>query len=139
MLSALSPDPSLFIELVDDETMEDAHLLWEKINEKYASKTAINRGRVVMNWVSIAYKGNLDEFMKKCQQSLVDISPVNIKIPPDVLSYMILGKLCDHKSMYHIADSLATSTEEAENPSNTLNRLQNYARHLESKQKPHKD
>ncbi|MBW0560401.1 hypothetical protein O181_100116 [Austropuccinia psidii MF-1] len=51
-------DPSVFIEVVDDETMKDAHLLWEKINEQYASKTAINRGRVVMNWVSISYKGN---------------------------------------------------------------------------------
>ncbi|MBW0535465.1 hypothetical protein O181_075180 [Austropuccinia psidii MF-1] len=110
-------DPSVFIEVVDDETMEDAHLLWDKINEQYASKTAINRGRV----------------------SLVDIASVNIKIPPDVLSYMILGKLCDHTSMYHLADSLAMSTEATENPSNTLNRLQNYARHLESKNKVTKD
>ncbi|MBW0543938.1 hypothetical protein O181_083653 [Austropuccinia psidii MF-1] len=48
-------DPSVFIEVVDDETMEDAHLLWEKINEQYASKTAINCGRVVMNWVRLVY------------------------------------------------------------------------------------
>ncbi|MBW0487892.1 hypothetical protein O181_027607 [Austropuccinia psidii MF-1] len=26
-------DPSVFIEVVDDKTMEDAHLLWDKINE----------------------------------------------------------------------------------------------------------
>ncbi|MBW0487893.1 hypothetical protein O181_027608 [Austropuccinia psidii MF-1] len=52
---------------------------------------------------------------------------------------MILGKLCDHTSMYHLADSLAMSTEATENPSNTLNRLQNYARHLESKNKVTKD
>ncbi|MBW0541029.1 hypothetical protein O181_080744 [Austropuccinia psidii MF-1] len=132
-------DPSVFIEVVDDETMEDAHLLWDKINEQYASKTAINRGRVVMNWVAIAYNGNLEEFIKKCRQSLVDIASVNIKIPPDVLSYMILGKLCDHSSMYHLADSLAMSTEATENPSNTLNRLQNYARHLKSKHKKIKE
>ncbi|MBW0545561.1 hypothetical protein O181_085276 [Austropuccinia psidii MF-1] len=52
---------------------------------------------------------------------------------------MILGKLCDHTSMYYLADSLAMSTEATKNPSNTLNQLQNYARHLESKQKAHKD
>ncbi|MBW0552275.1 hypothetical protein O181_091990 [Austropuccinia psidii MF-1] len=132
-------DPSIFIEVVDNETMEDAHLLWEKINEQYASKAAINRGRVVMNWVSIAYKGNFEEFIKKCQQSLVDIASVNIKIPPDVLSYMILGKPCDHTSMYHLADSLAMSAKATENPSNTFNQLQNYARHLESKHKVTKD
>ncbi|MBW0553043.1 hypothetical protein O181_092758 [Austropuccinia psidii MF-1] len=37
--------------------------------------------------------------------------------------------------MYHLADSLAMSTEATENPTVTLNRLQNYAQHLESKQK----
>ncbi|MBW0549646.1 hypothetical protein O181_089361 [Austropuccinia psidii MF-1] len=59
-------DPSVFIEVVNDETMEEAHLLWDKINDQYASKTAINCGCVVMNWVSIAYKGNSEEFIKKC-------------------------------------------------------------------------
>ncbi|MBW0536871.1 hypothetical protein O181_076586 [Austropuccinia psidii MF-1] len=88
-----------------------------------------------MDWVAIAYKGNLDDFIKKCRKALVDLASVNIKIPPDVLSYMILGKLCDHTSMYHLADSLAMSTEATENPTVTLNRLQNYARHLGSKQK----
>ncbi|MBW0472309.1 hypothetical protein O181_012024 [Austropuccinia psidii MF-1] len=98
-------EPFVLIEVVDDETMEDAHLLWEKINEHYASKTEINRGHVVMNWVYIAYKGNLHEFIKKCQQLLIKIASVNIKIAPNVLSYMILGELCDHTSMYHLADS----------------------------------
>ncbi|MBW0478651.1 hypothetical protein O181_018366 [Austropuccinia psidii MF-1] len=52
---------------------------------------------------------------------------------------MILGKLCNHSSMYHLADSLAMSTEATENPSNTLNQLQNYSRNLESKHKTIKD
>ncbi|MBW0481571.1 hypothetical protein O181_021286 [Austropuccinia psidii MF-1] len=119
--------------------MEDAHLLWEKINEQYASKTAINCGHVIMNWVSIVYKGNLDKFIKKCQKSLVNIASVSIKISPDVLSYIILWKLCDNRSMSHLADNLAMSTEATENPSNNLNQLQNYARNLESKQKTHKE
>ncbi|MBW0483740.1 hypothetical protein O181_023455 [Austropuccinia psidii MF-1] len=29
-------DPSVFIEVVDDDTMEYAHLLWEKMNKQYA-------------------------------------------------------------------------------------------------------
>ncbi|MBW0482733.1 hypothetical protein O181_022448 [Austropuccinia psidii MF-1] len=114
-------DPSVFIEVVDDETMEDAHLLWDKINEQYTSKTLRTCGHVVMNWVAIAYNANLEEFIKKFCHSLVDIALVNIKIPPDVLSYMILGKLCNHTSMYHLADSVAMSTKETENPPNTLN------------------
>ncbi|MBW0536458.1 hypothetical protein O181_076173 [Austropuccinia psidii MF-1] len=128
-------DPSVFIKVMDGDTMEDSNLLWEKINEQYASKTAINRRRVFMDWVAIAYKGNLNDFIKKCCKALVDLALVNIKIPSDFLSYMILGKLSDHTSMYHLADSLAMSTEATENPTVTLNRLQNYARHLKSKQK----
>ncbi|MBW0552242.1 hypothetical protein O181_091957 [Austropuccinia psidii MF-1] len=84
-------DPLVFIEVIDDETMEDENLLWERINERYASKTAINSGRVVMDWVPIAYKGNIDDFIKKCHKALVDLASVNIKIPGDVLLYMILG------------------------------------------------
>ncbi|MBW0500216.1 hypothetical protein O181_039931 [Austropuccinia psidii MF-1] len=122
-------DPSVFIEVIDDETMEDANLLWERINEQYASKTAINRSRVVMDWVAIAYKGNLDDFIKKCRKALVDLASVNIKIPPDVLSYMILGKLCDHTSMYHLADSLAMSTEATENPTSNTALLTNSSSH----------
>ncbi|MBW0514872.1 hypothetical protein O181_054587 [Austropuccinia psidii MF-1] len=120
---------------MDDDTMEDSNLLLERINEQYALKTAINQGRVVMEWVAIAYKGNLDDFIKKCRKALVDLALVKIKIPSDVLSYMILGNLCDHTSMYHLGDILAMSTKATENPTVNLNRLQNYARHLKVRQK----
>ncbi|MBW0530600.1 hypothetical protein O181_070315 [Austropuccinia psidii MF-1] len=33
-------DPSVLIKVIDDETMQDSHLLWEKINEQYASKNS---------------------------------------------------------------------------------------------------
>ncbi|MBW0511802.1 hypothetical protein O181_051517 [Austropuccinia psidii MF-1] len=126
-------DPTVFAEVVDDETIDDAYLLWNKINNQYASKTAINRGRVVMDWVAISYRGNLDDFIIKCRKAMIDMASVNIKIPPDVLSYWILGKLCDDSNMYHLADSLAMSPDATENPNTTLNRLQSFARHQESK------
>ncbi|MBW0466039.1 hypothetical protein O181_005754 [Austropuccinia psidii MF-1] len=31
-------DPSVFIKVMDDDTMEDSNLLWERINEQYTSK-----------------------------------------------------------------------------------------------------
>ncbi|MBW0502955.1 hypothetical protein O181_042670 [Austropuccinia psidii MF-1] len=65
-----------------------------------------------MNWVSIAYKGNLEEFIQKCQQSLVDIALVNIKIPPDVLLYMILGNLCNHTSIHLESKHEVTNDEQ---------------------------
>ncbi|MBW0538054.1 hypothetical protein O181_077769 [Austropuccinia psidii MF-1] len=126
-------DPTIFSEVVDDETIDDAYLLWNKINNQYASKTAINRGRVVMDWEAISYRGNLDEFIIKCRKAMIDMASVNIKIPPDVLLYWILGKLCDDRNMYHLADSLAMSPDATENPNTTLNRLQSFARHQESK------
>ncbi|MBW0539432.1 hypothetical protein O181_079147 [Austropuccinia psidii MF-1] len=126
-------DPTVFAEVVDNETIDDVYLLWNKINDQYASKTAINRGRVVMDWVAISYKGNLDDFIIKCQKTMIDMASVNIKIPPDVLSYWILGKLRDDSNMYHLADSLAMSPDATENHNTTLNRLQSFARHQESK------
>ncbi|MBW0466889.1 hypothetical protein O181_006604 [Austropuccinia psidii MF-1] len=115
--------------------MEYANLLWEGINEQYAFKKEINQWRVVIDWGAIPYKGNLDDFIKKFFKDLVDLPLVNIRITRNVLSYMILGKLCDHTSMYSLVESLAMSTEGTENPTVTLNRLQNYAKHLGSKQK----
>ncbi|MBW0590023.1 hypothetical protein O181_129738 [Austropuccinia psidii MF-1] len=86
-----------------------------------------------MDWVSISYQGNLDDFIIKCQKAMIDMASVNIKIPPDFLSYWILGKLCDNINMYHLADSQAMSLDATKNPSTTLNCLQSFERHQESK------
>ncbi|MBW0465003.1 hypothetical protein O181_004718 [Austropuccinia psidii MF-1] len=86
-----------------------------------------------MDWVAISYQGNLDDFIIRCQKAMIDMASVNIKIPPDVLSYCILGKLCDNSNMYYLADSLAMSPYATENHNTTLNRLQSFARHQESK------
>ncbi|MBW0515330.1 hypothetical protein O181_055045 [Austropuccinia psidii MF-1] len=64
---------------------------------------------------------------------MIDMASVSIKIPQDVLSYWIIGKLCDDRNMYHLADSLAMSPDATENPNTTLNHLQSFARHQESK------
>ncbi|MBW0571606.1 hypothetical protein O181_111321 [Austropuccinia psidii MF-1] len=36
----------VFREIINSETIENSHLLWSKISEQYASKRAVNRGRV---------------------------------------------------------------------------------------------
>ncbi|MBW0461130.1 hypothetical protein O181_000845 [Austropuccinia psidii MF-1] len=127
-------DHTVFSEVVDDETIDDSYLLCNKIDNQYASKTAINRGRGVMDWVAISYQGNIDDFIIKCQKAMIDMASVDIKICTNVLLYWIVRKLCDDRNMYHLSDSLALSPDATENTNTTLNCLQSFARHQESKQ-----
>ncbi|MBW0479328.1 hypothetical protein O181_019043 [Austropuccinia psidii MF-1] len=96
----------------------------EKINDQYASKTAINRGRVIMDWIAIAYKGNLDEFIKSCTKYLLDMGSVNIINLQDILLYMILGKLCKPRTDICPLDSVVLNPYPPPmqtNQSNTFN------------------
>ncbi|MBW0529780.1 hypothetical protein O181_069495 [Austropuccinia psidii MF-1] len=49
----------VFREVVNAVTIEKANLLWEKIEEQYASKRAVNRGHVWMDWQRSFHNGNL--------------------------------------------------------------------------------
>ncbi|MBW0577114.1 hypothetical protein O181_116829, partial [Austropuccinia psidii MF-1] len=49
----------VFLEVINSETSDKANLLWSKINKQYASKRAMNKGRVWMNWQKANYSGNL--------------------------------------------------------------------------------
>ncbi|MBW0573713.1 hypothetical protein O181_113428 [Austropuccinia psidii MF-1] len=51
----------VFLEVINQETKDNSHLLWTKINDQYASKSAINRGRVWMDWIWYNHHGDLQE------------------------------------------------------------------------------
>ena len=46
-----------------------------------------------MNWLNLSYKGDLQEYIDKTQSSLLNIESVEITIPKELISYLILGKL----------------------------------------------
>ncbi|MBW0496565.1 hypothetical protein O181_036280 [Austropuccinia psidii MF-1] len=48
----------IFIEVVKHYS-KNSHLLWANLEERYALKKAINRGRVWMQWLKSTYNENL--------------------------------------------------------------------------------
>lgn len=82
---------TVFIEVMDKYTEDNACHLWTKINAQYASTTALNRGRVWVEWEALSYGGDLQSFIQKCRKTLLEVASVNIQIPDNILSYLILG------------------------------------------------
>lgn len=69
---------TVFIEVMNSKTEDNACLLCTKINSQYASTTALNRGRVWMEWEALCFKGDLQSFIQKCRKILLDVASINI-------------------------------------------------------------
>ncbi|MBW0501922.1 hypothetical protein O181_041637 [Austropuccinia psidii MF-1] len=82
----------VFIEVVK-QFSKNAHLLWTKLEEKYASKKAVNRGRVWMQWLKFNYDGNLKHDINNSRTLMMALETVNINIPNECHSFSLLGKL----------------------------------------------
>ncbi|MBW0502369.1 hypothetical protein O181_042084 [Austropuccinia psidii MF-1] len=66
----------VFLEVVRPETSDKADLLWTCINEHYASKRNMNKGRVWMNWQKLNYTGNLQVYIDNTRKFLLDLQSV---------------------------------------------------------------
>ncbi|MBW0498796.1 hypothetical protein O181_038511 [Austropuccinia psidii MF-1] len=97
----------VFREVVNSETIENSHLLWTKISEQYASKRAVNRGRVWMDW--------------QC---------CSIVVPNELLSYSLLGKLGGNPQLSQFVETLTFNEDIIEKPMIILSRLQDFASHI---------
>ncbi|MBW0501514.1 hypothetical protein O181_041229 [Austropuccinia psidii MF-1] len=117
----------VFLEVVRPETSEKADLLWTSINEHYASKRNMNKGRVWMNWQKLNYTRNLQLYIDNTQKFLLDLQYVNVKLPPEILSYMILGKLGNDSSLTQVVEMITYNDNLLEKPNQVLLRLQEYA------------
>ncbi|MBW0577695.1 hypothetical protein O181_117410 [Austropuccinia psidii MF-1] len=51
-------------EVVNNETIEKANIRWAKLNEQYASRRAVNRGKVWMDWQCTFYNPILNPVEK---------------------------------------------------------------------------
>ncbi|MBW0472925.1 hypothetical protein O181_012640, partial [Austropuccinia psidii MF-1] len=83
----------VFREVINSETIENSHLLWSKISKQYASKRAVNRGRVWMDWQLCFFDGNLQNYIDHCRKLMMELDAVGIVVPNELLSYSLLGKL----------------------------------------------
>jgi hypothetical protein len=81
-----------------------------------------------MRWLNLTYNGNLQNYIDKTRSSLLDIESVDITIPKELISYLILGKLLNH-DLKQIVDCIALSPDCTEDPYLVLNALQTFQTH----------
>ncbi|MBW0539904.1 hypothetical protein O181_079619 [Austropuccinia psidii MF-1] len=119
----------VFREIINSETIENSHLLWSKISEQYASKRAVNRGRVWMDWQRCFFDGNLQNYIDNCRKLMMELDAVSIVIPNELLSYSLLGKLGGNPHLSQFVETLIFNEDIIEKPLAILSRLQDFASH----------
>ncbi|MBW0530994.1 hypothetical protein O181_070709 [Austropuccinia psidii MF-1] len=63
----------VFREIINCGTVENSHLLWSKIFEQYASRRAVNQGRVWMDWQCCFFDGNLQNYIDNCKKLMMEL------------------------------------------------------------------
>ncbi|MBW0531175.1 hypothetical protein O181_070890 [Austropuccinia psidii MF-1] len=114
----------VFLEFINSKTSDKANLLWSKINKQYASKRAMNKGRVWMNWQKANYSGNLHHYIEEARKFLLELDSISVKIPSKILSYIILGKLARDPKLNQIIKLLTLNKEIIKKTDQILSLLQ---------------
>ncbi|MBW0468000.1 hypothetical protein O181_007715 [Austropuccinia psidii MF-1] len=83
----------VFLEVFRPGNSDKDNLLWTCINEHYALKRNMNKGRVWMNWKKLHYTGDLQSYINGTRKFLLDLQSVIVKLPPEIISYIILEKI----------------------------------------------
>ncbi|MBW0470894.1 hypothetical protein O181_010609 [Austropuccinia psidii MF-1] len=112
--------------IVNADISDKASSTWNKINELYYSKQAMNKGRVWLNWQKSNYTGNLQQYINRTRKFHMHPGLVSIKVPPEILSYIILGKLASDSNLTQIVDLLIVTNQLTEHPNQILLRLKEY-------------
>ncbi|MBW0478454.1 hypothetical protein O181_018169 [Austropuccinia psidii MF-1] len=102
------------------ETIKKANLLWAKIEDQYASKRAVNRGQVWMDWKRSFYNGNLQNYIDSCRKPMMELEAVSIVVPPDLLSYSLLGKLGGDTNLHQFIKDLTLNEDIIKKPEKIL-------------------
>ncbi|MBW0534108.1 hypothetical protein O181_073823 [Austropuccinia psidii MF-1] len=115
----------VFIEVVKKYS-KDAQQLWQKLEEQYASKKAINRGRVWMQWLRLTYDGDLQSYIDNRRMLMMSLDTVNINIPAECHSFTLLGKLSGDPKIHQFVEVLSLNKELIQQPELVLERLQEF-------------
>ncbi|MBW0526855.1 hypothetical protein O181_066570 [Austropuccinia psidii MF-1] len=116
----------VFLECVNQETIKNSHLLWTKINEQYASKRAINRGQVWMDWLKSSYSGDFQEYISNSRRVMFYLESVNIIVTSELLSFTIVGKLSGDPKLHQYVEVLTLSNNLVKKSNLILSKLQHF-------------
>ncbi|MBW0465597.1 hypothetical protein O181_005312 [Austropuccinia psidii MF-1] len=123
-------------EVVNSETIKNSHLLWMKISEQHASKRAINRGQVWIDWQCCFYNGNLQNYINNCRKLMMELEAVSIVVPNKLLSYSLLGKPGGNPHLSQFVETLTFNKDIIEKPMIILSLIQNFASHINHSNSP---
>ncbi|MBW0535429.1 hypothetical protein O181_075144, partial [Austropuccinia psidii MF-1] len=118
--------PRMFLDAIKNGATKNSYLLWSKINEQYASKKPANRGQVWMKWVSLTFKGDLQEYIDNSKRAMLELETVNLIVQPEILTFTLLGKLSSDAKIKQFAEVLTLNEELIEQPDLVLSKLQDY-------------
>ncbi|MBW0483727.1 hypothetical protein O181_023442 [Austropuccinia psidii MF-1] len=116
----------IFLQVINNKTKDNSHLLWKKMNYQYALKREINQGWVWMDWIWSNYHGDLQEYMNSCRKMKLELDAINIKIEAKLLLFFILGKFVKDPKVQHYIEALTLNDEILEKPDLILTKLQDF-------------
>ncbi|MBW0589916.1 hypothetical protein O181_129631 [Austropuccinia psidii MF-1] len=88
----------------------------------------MNKGRVWLYWQKAPYTGYLQNYIDDTRKFLFELESVSIKIPSEIPSYIILGKLANDPSLTQIIELLTLNNTLIEQLREILSRLQEYTK-----------
>ncbi|MBW0534294.1 hypothetical protein O181_074009, partial [Austropuccinia psidii MF-1] len=80
-----------------------------------------------MDWQRTFYDGNLQSYIDACRRMMMELESVDIKVPNEILSFSLLGKLGGESQLHQFIEVLTLNEELIEKPNVILNRLQDFA------------
>ncbi|MBW0545798.1 hypothetical protein O181_085513 [Austropuccinia psidii MF-1] len=79
-----------------------------------------------MKWVSLTFKGDLQEYIDNSKREMLELEAVNIIVQPEILTFTLLGKLSRNAKIQQFAKVLTLNEELIEQPNLVLSKLQDY-------------
>ncbi|MBW0490454.1 hypothetical protein O181_030169 [Austropuccinia psidii MF-1] len=115
-------DSRTFAALVTlEEITQNSYLLWNKVNERFASSTFNRKARFWRKFHKLTYDNNLKDFITNTQKCLSDIESVGINMEEEILAFSILTKLPD--KLHSLIEKATLNANTQGNPDAILNVL----------------
>ncbi|MBW0485133.1 hypothetical protein O181_024848 [Austropuccinia psidii MF-1] len=107
-------DSRTFSELVNEETSQNSHELWKRINKHFASSSFNSKARVWSWFLKVTYQNDLRTCISECCRCLNEISLVGLEVGDIILAFTILTKL--HEEFQSLIKKITLNTKQQGNP-----------------------
>ncbi|MBW0558572.1 hypothetical protein O181_098287 [Austropuccinia psidii MF-1] len=115
-------DSRTFAALVtSEEITQNSFLLWNKVNERFASSSFNSKAPVWSRFEKLIYEENLKDFITNTQKCLGDIASVVITVEDEILAFSILTKLPEE--FHLLIEKVTLNADTKGNPDTILNVL----------------